>query len=192
MCRIEKQNWSALPQIGPLITYVNHTGTLEAPLVFTQMMPRKATGLAKIETWDNWFLGWVFNLWEIIPIHRGEADMEAMRRCLEMLDKGYFLGMSPEGTRSKSGALLRAHGGMALLALKSGAALVPIGQTGCQDFGSNIKKLKTHPRPTQCRAALLPGCPRRKNHPRNPPADGRRDDVPTVKAAAGRPARRIC
>ena len=145
MCRIEKQNWSALPQIGPLITYVNHTGTLEAPLVFTQMMPRKATGLAKIETWDNWFLGWVFNLWEIIPIHRGEADMEAMRRCLEMLDKGYFLGMSPEGTRSKSGALLRAHGGMALLALKSGAALVPIGQTGCQDFGSNIKKLKrTH------------------------------------------------
>lgn len=142
LCRIEKENWDAIPHTGPLITYVNHTGTVEAPLVFTQLMPRKATGLAKIETWDNWFLGWVFTLWGIIPVHRGEADMEAMRKCLDMLSNGYFLGMSPEGTRSKNGALLRAHGGIALLALKSGSPLLPIGQWGSQHFGSNIKKFK--------------------------------------------------
>ncbi len=145
LCKVEKENWEAIPQNGPLIAYANHTGMLEAPLVFTQMQPRKVTGLAKIETWDNWFLGWVFNLWELIPIRRGEADMEALRRCLDALEKGFILGMSPEGTRSKSGALLRAHGGIALLALKSGSPLMPIGQWGSQHFGSNVKKFKrTH------------------------------------------------
>jgi len=145
MCKIEKENWEAIPQHGPLIAYANHTGTVEAPLVFTQMQPRKVTGLAKIETWDNKFLGWVFNLWEMIPIRRGEADMEALRKCLEALEKGFILGMSPEGTRSKSGALLRAHGGIALLALKSGAPLLPMAQWGGQHFGSNVKKFKRTP-----------------------------------------------
>jgi 1-acyl-sn-glycerol-3-phosphate acyltransferase len=142
MCDIKKENWDAIPAAGPLIAYANHTGMVEAPLVFTQLQPRKATGLAKIETWDIKFLAWVFNLWGIIPIHRGEADMEALRKCLAALEQGYILGMSPEGTRSKSGALLRAHGGIALLALKSGAPLQPIGQWGSQHFGSNVKKFK--------------------------------------------------
>ncbi len=89
MCRIHKENWEVIPATGPLITYANHTGSVEAPLIFTQLMPRQATALAKIETWDNWFLGWVFTLWEIIPIRRGEADMEALRaaavrRCCQL------------------------------------------------------------------------------------------------------------
>ena len=79
MCRIHKENWEAIPASGPLIAYANHTGSVEAPLIYTQMMPRSATALAKSETWDNWFLGWIFTLWEIIPIRRGEADMEALR-----------------------------------------------------------------------------------------------------------------
>jgi 1-acyl-sn-glycerol-3-phosphate acyltransferase len=142
LCKIEKENWDAIPQSGPLIAYANHTGTVEVPLGYTQMQPRKITGLAKIETWDNWFLGWVFNLWEVIPVRRGEVDMEALRKCLDVLEKGYILGISPEGTRSKSGALIRARGGIALLALKSGAPLLPIGQWGGQHFGSNVKKFK--------------------------------------------------
>jgi 1-acyl-sn-glycerol-3-phosphate acyltransferase len=142
LCKIEKENWAAIPQDGPLIAYANHTGMLEAPLVFTQMQPRKMTGLSKIETWDNWFLGWVFDLWGLIPIRRGEADMEALRKCLNALEQGYILGMSPEGTRSKTGALLRAQGGMSMLALRSGAPLLPMGQWGGQHFGSNIKKFK--------------------------------------------------
>ncbi len=142
LCKIEKEGWENITHQGPLIAYANHTGMLEAPLIFTQLQPRKVTGLAKIETWDNWFLGWVFNLWGLIPIRRGEADMEALRRCITALEQGYFLGMSPEGTRSKSGALLRAHGGISLLALKSGAPLQPIGQWGSQGFGENIKKFK--------------------------------------------------
>ncbi|GAB4484778.1 MAG: lysophospholipid acyltransferase family protein [Anaerolineales bacterium] len=142
MCRIHKENWDSIPSQGPLITYANHTGMVEAPLIFTQLMPRPATALAKIETWDNWFLGWVFTLWEIIPIRRGEADMEALRAALDALKQGKFLGISPEGTRNRTGQLLRAHGGAALLALKSGSPLLPIAHWGGEDFLKNLKRFK--------------------------------------------------
>jgi 1-acyl-sn-glycerol-3-phosphate acyltransferase len=143
MCRIRKENWDRIPHEGPLLAYANHTGMVEAPVMYTQLQPRpKTTALAKVETWDNWFLNWVFNLWEIIPIRRGEADMEALRKSLEMLEKGYILGISPEGTRSRSGKLLRAHGGVAMLALKSRAPLIPVAHWGGENFGRNVKKFK--------------------------------------------------
>jgi 1-acyl-sn-glycerol-3-phosphate acyltransferase len=143
MCRIRKENWDRIPHEGPLLAYANHTGMVEAPIMYTQLQPRpKTTALAKVETWDNWFLNWVFNLWEIIPIRRGEADMDALRKSLEMLEKGYILGISPEGTRSRSGKLLRAHGGVAMLALKSRAPLIPVAHWGGENFGRNVKKFK--------------------------------------------------
>lgn len=142
MCDIRKEGWEKLPPEGPLIAYANHTGTLEAPVIYTQLAPRRATGLAKIETWENWFLAWVFDLWNIIPVRRGEADMEAMRRSMEALKEGLILGISPEGTRSKSGALIRAHAGLVILALHTGAPLQPIAQWGGDHFGSNVKKLR--------------------------------------------------
>jgi 1-acyl-sn-glycerol-3-phosphate acyltransferase len=143
MCRIDSKELQKVQQAGPLIAYTNHTGMLEAPLLYTRLQPRKkVTAIAKIETWDNWFLNWVFTIWEIIPIHRGEADMVAMRKALEVLDKGYILGISPEGTRSREGKLLRAHGGIAMLALHSGAPLQAIAHWGGEGFGNNVKQLK--------------------------------------------------
>ncbi len=144
LCHIHKENWERLPQQGPLLAYANHTAMVEAPILFTQMAAqgKKVTGMAKIETWDNWFLNWVFTLWGIIPIRRGEADMVAMKKSLEALNQGYIFGISPEGTRSKSGQLIKAHGGIAMLALHSGAPLIPIAHWGGEKFGENVKKFK--------------------------------------------------
>jgi len=143
MCKIDVRELDKVPEMGPLIAYTNHTGMLEVPILFTQLVPRKkVTGIAKVETWKNPFLKWVFTLWEVIPIHRGEADIVAIRKSLDVLEKGYILGMSPEGTRSFDGKMRRAHGGIAILALHSGAPLQPIGHWGGENFGSNIKKLK--------------------------------------------------
>ena len=143
MCRIDAKELQKVPQTGPLLAFTNHTGMVEAPLLYTQLQPRKKlTAIAKIETWDNWFLNWVFTLWNIIPIRRGEADMVAMRKSLEVLEKGYILGISPEGTRSREGKLLRAHGGIAMLGLHSGAPLQAVAHWGGENFGKNVKKFK--------------------------------------------------
>jgi 1-acyl-sn-glycerol-3-phosphate acyltransferase len=72
---------------------------VEVPILFSELLPRPVIGVAKIESWDNWFLRPIFDLFHVIPIKRGEADMEAMHSMIKVLDEGYLLGMSPEGTQ---------------------------------------------------------------------------------------------
>ncbi len=142
MCRIDKSELDKVQERGPLIAYSNHTGSVEVPLMFTQLQPRPVTGLAKIESWDGWFLRWIFNLWGAIPLRRGEADITAMRKTLDALKAGYIIGMSPEGTRNRTGALIEAHPGIVSLALHSNAPLIPIAHWGGENFRANLKHLK--------------------------------------------------
>jgi len=142
LCRIDAPDLHKIPRQGPLIMYSNHTGQIEVPLMFTHLQPRPVTGLAKIETWDNWFLHFIFTVWEAIPIHRGEADMVAVRKALEVLEQGMILAIAPEGTRNKTGVLIKAHPGVITLALRSGAPLLPVVHWGGENFLSNLKRLK--------------------------------------------------
>jgi 1-acyl-sn-glycerol-3-phosphate acyltransferase len=142
LCRIDNAPLKQVPKNGPLILVVNHIGSLEVPLMFAHLQPRKLTGLAKIETWDNKFMGWLFTLWEAIPVRRGEADMDAIRRCLAVLAAGNILALAPEGTRSYHGRLLRGQPGVVLIALRSGAPILPIVHWGGEKFSVNIKQRK--------------------------------------------------
>jgi 1-acyl-sn-glycerol-3-phosphate acyltransferase len=142
ICRIDAPNMKTFPKKGPYIAYSNHTGQIEIPLIYSHLQPRPITGLAKIETWDSWFLQWVFNLWGAIPIRRGEADMNAMRSSLRALKNNEILVIAPEGTRNKTGQLLKAQPGVITLALRSRAPLVPIAHWGGENFSKNIKCFK--------------------------------------------------
>jgi 1-acyl-sn-glycerol-3-phosphate acyltransferase len=142
ICRIDAPDLDIIPRKGPLILYSNHTGQIEVPLLYSHLQPRPLTGIAKVETWDSWFLRWIFNLWGAIPIRRGEADLEAMRKSLEALEKGKILAIAPEGTRNKSGRLIRAHPGVITLALRSGAPLLPVAHWGGENFLTDLKRLK--------------------------------------------------
>jgi 1-acyl-sn-glycerol-3-phosphate acyltransferase len=142
LCRIDAADLDKVPQKGPLIVYSNHTGQIEVPLLYAYLQPRPLTGLAKVETWHGWFLRWIFNLWGAIPIRRGEADIEAMHKSLEALENGYILGISPEGTRNRTGILLKAHPGVVTLALRNGAPLLPLAHWGGENFRKNLKCLK--------------------------------------------------
>jgi 1-acyl-sn-glycerol-3-phosphate acyltransferase len=142
VCRIEDAELELVPRRGPLILAVNHINSLDAPLLLAHLQPRRMRGLAKIETWDNKFMGWLFNLWESIPIRRGEADLEAVRRCLNALESGDILAVAPEGTRTYDGRLISGRPGIVLIALRSGAPILPVAHWGGEDFSKNIKRLK--------------------------------------------------
>ncbi|MEW6028347.1 MAG: lysophospholipid acyltransferase family protein [Chloroflexota bacterium] len=142
LCRVDAQGLDKVPARGPLIVISNHTGQLEVPLMFAWLQPRPLTGWAKIETWNNAFLRWVFDLWGAIPVRRGEADTSALRAALEKLEQGYIFGVAPEGTRNKTGVLRRAHPGAVMLALRSGAPILPAAHWGGEDFGANLKRLR--------------------------------------------------
>jgi len=141
-CRLDAPEMHKFPMQGPLIVISNHTGQIEVPVLFSLLQPRKITGWAKAEMWDNWFLNWVFNLWGVIPVRRGEADTSALRKAIEALDNGFIFGIAPEGTRNKTGRLLRAHPGAVLLAVRSGVPILPIAHWGGENYLKNLKQLK--------------------------------------------------
>jgi 1-acyl-sn-glycerol-3-phosphate acyltransferase len=142
LCRIDKSDIPRIPRNGPLILVTNHINSLEVPLLFGHLQPRKLFGLAKIETWDSKFMGWLFDLFDAIPVHRGTLDLEAFRACLGVLKEGNLLAIAPEGTRSYDGRLQSAQPGAALIALHAAVPILPMAHWGGEAFSSNLKKLK--------------------------------------------------
>ena len=131
-----------IPAKGPLIIITNHTGQVEVPVFATMLQPRKITGWGKAEAFENLFLNWVFGAWDIIPVHRGEADMTALKSAFRMLEEGRIFGVAPEGTRNKTGILRRGLPGSAILALKSGAPVIPVVHWGGEVYLKNLKRFK--------------------------------------------------
>ena len=142
LCRIDAPDLDKVPMRGPLIVYSNHTGQIEVAVLFGHLQPRPMTGWAKMEAWDNAFLQWLFNLWRLIPVRRGEGDTTALRKAIAALEKGYIFGIAPEGTRNITGRLKRAHPGTVLLAIHSGAPLLPLAHWGGEKFLKNLKRLR--------------------------------------------------
>ena len=141
-CRIDAPDLQTIPMKGPLIVISNHTGQIEVPLLFAHLQPRKMTGWAKIEAWNNKFLNWVFGVWGMIPVRRGEADMHALKAAIRALEKGYIFGIAPEGTRNRNGILIRALPGTVTLALHTGAPVLPVAHWGGEKLMKNLKRFK--------------------------------------------------
>jgi len=142
LCRIDDRSLKQVPLQGPLIVVCNHVNALELPVVFPRLHPRLITGFAKSETWDNPILGPLFNIWDVIPIQRGQPDITALRHGLRVLDQGKILAITPEGTRSGNGRMQQGHPGIVTLGLHSGAPILPLVYYGGESFYRNIRRLR--------------------------------------------------
>jgi len=142
ICRIDDAQLEKVPRHGPLIIYTNHVNILEIPIFYTHMQPRRVHGMAWAQRWENPLLGWLLDVSESIPLHRGEADITAIRQGLKVLEKGEIVVIAPEGTRSHDGKLQSAYPGVVLLALHSRAQLIPVGFYGAEKYRENLSRLK--------------------------------------------------
>lgn len=116
-----------VPAAGPILLAGNHTGFVDGPLVWA-LSPRSATFLVKSELFVGpWAraLGWLGQ----IPVHRGSADRSALTAGLAVLAGGGAVGVFPEGSRG-TGQLESIADGLAYLAVRSGARIVPIAVVG--------------------------------------------------------------
>src|SRR5260370_4730110 len=86
--------------------------------------------MAKSEAFSMCFLGGLLRGIGCFRVRRGESDRRAIVTCLQVLRAGNVLGFFPEGTRSRTGVLRRAHPGIAFLAAKSAVPILPVGVTG--------------------------------------------------------------
>lgn len=65
---------------------------------------------------------------------RGSADLEALRRCISIIDAGGPLVLFPEGTRQSGDTIQPLFDGAAYVALKTQVPIVPVGIGGSQDI----------------------------------------------------------
>src|SRR5207253_9994303 len=100
----------------------------------TPALGRRIHWLGKREMVQLPVIGHLARAASVHPVDRGTADVEAFRAAQRILDEGHVLLIFPEGTRSPTGALQQARDGLAILALRSAAPILPIGIAGTDRF----------------------------------------------------------
>lgn len=124
-----------LPLEGPLIVVSNHLNNADPPMIALATRPRFPMYMAKREM-INWpVLGPAFRIFGAFPVSRGKADLSALRAATEHLENGAMLVMFPEGTRSRTGGMSEGHPGTAIIAMRSGAPILPVAITGSEKIG---------------------------------------------------------
>jgi 1-acyl-sn-glycerol-3-phosphate acyltransferase len=136
-----------IPHEGPVILAANHASNLDAVVLGSWLMPklgRRIHWLGKKELFDWPLVGWAAANGGVHPVDRGAADVEAFRLAKRILDEGHILFVFPEGTRSPDGGLQEAQDGVAVLAIRTGAPIVPLAIAGSNRVWPKGQKLP-HP-----------------------------------------------
>ena len=131
--RFEVVGREHVPLEGPLILVSNHVNNADPPAV-ALALPRHPTYMAKREMIGWPIIGPAFRIFGAFPVRRGRPDRAALRAAGEVVLRGEMLVMFPEGTRSRTGSLGRGYPGSALVALRTGAPLLPVAVTGTKDI----------------------------------------------------------
>lgn len=127
--RVEGQEH--VPPTGPVLAISNHVSAVDPPIAGVAI-DRQAWYMAKEELLRTPVLGPYLRSIGVFPVRRGQADRQSIRTALDVLAQGRVLVMFPEGTRSQDGRLRNAEPGAALLALRSGAPVLPMAVVGSQ------------------------------------------------------------
>jgi len=122
--RVEGRGAEHVPAEGPVLIVANHSSILDPPLV-GGMCPRQLTFLAKAELFRIPGFGGLIRRLGAQPLRREGADPSALRTAQRVLAEGKALLVFPEGTRGDEGDLREPKAGAALLAVQSGATVVP-------------------------------------------------------------------
>jgi 1-acyl-sn-glycerol-3-phosphate acyltransferase len=136
-----------IPRDRAVVFCANHQSNIDPPVLFSALHPRLHV-LFKAELTRLPLLGKAFQVGGFVPIDRGsrEHSIDAIERAARSLQKGNSFLTFPEGTRSKTGALLPFKRGPFLMALKAQVPIVPVavqGGTASMRKGSRIVRPTT-------------------------------------------------
>lgn len=115
-----------IPQDRALVMASNHRSYAD-PVILTMPMKKPVTYMAKEELFKNKLFGWFITKLGAFPVKRGTGDMQVIDDAVAILNSGRHLVIFPEGTRSKDGKVGKGKTGVAMIAAKSGADVLPCG-----------------------------------------------------------------
>ncbi len=140
-CQVEVEGLENVPRGGATSLMINHVSYLD-PIVVTVSIPfRYTVSLSKAENFRIPLVNWLLAQWGTYPINRGQYDRKALVQTIELMKSGQLLLMAPEGTRHPEG-LQPAKDGLAYVATKADAVIVPTAICGAEDWKSRMKRLR--------------------------------------------------
>jgi len=169
--RLEARGTEHVPRQGPVLLVANHSSFLDPPLV-GGVTPRPMSFMAKAELFRVPLLGALIRRLNARPVRREGADAGALRTALRILQDGGVLLMFPEGTRGPEGTLRDPKPGAAMLAVMSGAPVVPVFVEGSGRAWPRGRRL---PRPAKVTVTFGPAQVFERRD-----ADGRKTDYEVV------------
>ena len=120
-----------LPAEGRVIVAANHTGIIDGPLLHG-VIPRESHMIIKEEMFSG-FIGFLMRTAGQIPVDRRNGRA-ALQTALALLNEERLVGVFPEGSRGR-GDVKETKAGIAWLAVRSGAPVVPAAILGTRPTG---------------------------------------------------------
>jgi 1-acyl-sn-glycerol-3-phosphate acyltransferase len=142
--RVTVEGLENIPQSGPVLIICNHCSNADGMLLLAYVVPalgRPMGWLGKAEAMGWPIVGWGLRHNGVVGVRRGAGDLEAFKLAKGVLDAGGILTIFPEGTRSPSGAMQEAKEGAGVLAVRSGAPILPIAIIGSQRYWAKGARL---------------------------------------------------
>jgi 1-acyl-sn-glycerol-3-phosphate acyltransferase len=118
-----------VPRSGGYILVANHINWKDPPWI-EFALGRAIRYMGKRELFETPVIGFLLRGIGAFPVRRGEADRGALRMALAVLAAGQPLGLFAEGHRSESGQLIRGRAGVAYVAQRSNAPIIPLAVSG--------------------------------------------------------------
>jgi 1-acyl-sn-glycerol-3-phosphate acyltransferase len=133
LTRYRIQGRENIPANGPLLVVSNHLSSAD-PLLIAASFNRKVMFMAKKELFRSRIIGTFLGA-GAFPVNRGQMSGRAIRQSIELLASDGILAVFPEGMRSITGRLRPAMPGVAMIAVRGEASVLPVALTGTERFG---------------------------------------------------------
>ncbi|MBR3560391.1 MAG: 1-acyl-sn-glycerol-3-phosphate acyltransferase [Oscillospiraceae bacterium] len=116
-----------VPADRPVVLCGNHAHAID-PFLICLALPRHVPVriMAKKELMDTPLLGWFVGKLGAFGVDRGHSDLNAVKTAIKTIQDGAHLLVFPEGTRVRHEGEARPKGGVVMIAMRTGAPLLPV------------------------------------------------------------------
>ncbi|RMG34553.1 MAG: 1-acyl-sn-glycerol-3-phosphate acyltransferase [Planctomycetota bacterium] len=121
-----------VPGAGAALLVANHQSFLD-PLLVGLPLARPVSYLARDSLFRVPIIGWILRHAYVIPISRERVGGEAFRRAVERLERGFLVGVFPEGTRTPDGRMRPFKPGFLAILRRAEVPVIPVGIAGAFD-----------------------------------------------------------